>query len=280
MNRENWDEAEVWAQRLAEKRDPGWAGTGQNFLANIDAIRGRLSDAEAHWMTSTREQVEAGNPFPAGPLMQVFDVTLDVRRDTAAALAVLAEIQRDYPLSEIDPLNRPYDWLAMWHARAGDERAARALLDEMETEVPEVYRRGRGLRNAYRVVDAALLLTAERPTEALRVHAEMEDDGCNMCPYLFPAGAFDQMGGRRDTTIALYEGYLAAHGVERAAWDNENRGPVLERLAQLYDEAGDVENAVLYYARFAELWEGADAELQPRVRAARTRLEEILKARG
>lgn len=280
MNRENWDEAEVWAQQLSGERDPAWAGTGQGFLANIDAIRGRLSDAEAHWMTSTREQAEAGNPFPAGPLMQVFDVTLDVRRDTAAALAVLAEIQRDYPLAAMDPLNRPYAWLAVWHARAGDERSARKLLDEMETEVPEVYRRGRGLRNAYRVVDAALLLTAERPTEALRVHAEMEDDGCNMCPYLFPAGAFDRMGGRRDTTIVLYEGYLAAHGIERAVWDNENRGPVLERLAQLYDEAGDVENAVLYYARFAELWEGADAELQPRVRAARTRLEEILKARG
>jgi eukaryotic-like serine/threonine-protein kinase len=279
MNRESWDEAEAWARRLAEVREPGWAGAGQGLLANIDAIRGRLADAEAHWRTSMREQTEAGIPFPAGPLMQVFDVTLDVRGDTAAALAVLAEIRRESSLAELNVLDRPYRWLAMWYARAGDERSARTLLNEMETEVAEVYRRGPDLRNAYRLVDAHLLMAEQRPAEALRILDEIEGDGCNVCPYVQPARAFDQLG-RRDTTIALYEGYLAAPDVSRAAWDNENRGPVLERLAQLYDEAGDLENAALTYARFTELWEGADPELQPRVRAARARLEEILRERG
>jgi hypothetical protein len=59
-----------------------------------------------------------------------------------------------------------------------------------------------------------------------------------------------------------------------------NRPILFERLAQLYDEAGDVENAALYYARFVELWAGADAELQPRVEAARARLAEIIRERG
>ena len=45
-------------------------------------------------------------------------------------------------------------------------------------------------------------------------------------------------------------------------------------------EAGDLENAAVYYARFVELWADADAELQPRVEAARTRLEEIIRERG
>jgi hypothetical protein len=37
---------------------------------------------------------------------------------------------------------------------------------------------------------------------------------------------------------------------------------------------------VLYYARFVELWDDADDELQPRVQAAQARLDEILRQRG
>jgi hypothetical protein len=59
-----------------------------------------------------------------------------------------------------------------------------------------------------------------------------------------------------------------------------DRGSLFERLGQLYDEQGDLENAAVYYARFVELWEDADAELQPRVGAARSRLEEIIRERG
>ncbi len=59
-----------------------------------------------------------------------------------------------------------------------------------------------------------------------------------------------------------------------------NRPILFERLGQLYDEQGDLENAALYYARFVELWADADAELQPRVGVARARLEEIIRERG
>jgi hypothetical protein len=54
----------------------------------------------------------------------------------------------------------------------------------------------------------------------------------------------------------------------------------LERLGQLYDEMGDLEQAAGYYGLFVELWADADPELQPRVRAARTRMEAIARERG
>ena len=66
----------------------------------------------------------------------------------------------------------------------------------------------------------------------------------------------------------------------RVFWDANSLGPALERLAQLYDERGDLENAAVYYARFVDLWADADAELQPRVKAAKARLEEIIRERG
>ena len=80
--------------------------------------------------------------------------------------------------------------------------------------------------------------------------------------------------------MALYEAYVNSHADYRLWWDTNNLGPSLERLGQLYDEQGDLENAALYYARFVELWADADAELQPRVETARTRLEEIIRERG
>jgi len=48
----------------------------------------------------------------------------------------------------------------------------------------------------------------------------------------------------------------------------------------MYDERGDWEKAAEYYARFVELWKGADAELQPRVEVAQKRLDEIFAERG
>ena len=63
-------------------------------------------------------------------------------------------------------------------------------------------------------------------------------------------------------------------------FDRHLLGPSLERLAELYDERGNLDDAALYYARFVELWAEADEELQPRVRAAQVRLEVILRERG
>ena len=89
--------------------------------------------------------------------------------------------------------------------------------------------------------------------------------------------AYDR-AGQRDSAIAIYERYLTS---PRIGIPPPHRwGPILERLAQLYDERGDRDEAADYYAKFVELWAEADEELQPRVRAAQARLEEILDERS
>jgi serine/threonine-protein kinase len=60
----------------------------------------------------------------------------------------------------------------------------------------------------------------------------------------------------------------------------EDWPPSLERLAQIHDQAGELDRSAEYYARFVELWADADEELQPRVQAAQARLEEIVRERG
>jgi tetratricopeptide (TPR) repeat protein len=99
--------------------------------------------------------------------------------------------------------------------------------------------------------------------------------------------SFDR-GGQPDSAIAVYERYISTPSASRTAATGEAGptgdryflGPILERLAQLYDERGDLESAARYYASFVELWADADDELQPRVRAAQQRLEEILGEQG
>lgn len=53
-----------------------------------------------------------------------------------------------------------------------------------------------------------------------------------------------------------------------------------ERMGQAYEAVGDLEAAAAAYARFTEAWADADPELQPRVEAARQRIEEILARIG
>jgi tetratricopeptide (TPR) repeat protein len=278
-NRQDWPAAESWAQRLRESSDPAWAGVGTSQLANLAAIRGHLDEAERLWRQAVREERDAGAPFASGPLMQVFDINLDVRGDTARAIATLDEIRDTEALERLEPLNRPYVWLANWYARAGDRSAVEELHARYEQEVPEVYRRSRTVQESYDWAEATLLLAEGRPEEALALYRTVDDPRCTPCGTLERAKVFEALG-MPDSATAYYQQYLDATHLGRAAWDNENLGPTYERLAQLHDEAGDLESASVYFARLVDLWQDGDAELQPRVRAAQARLEEIVRERG
>lgn len=54
----------------------------------------------------------------------------------------------------------------------------------------------------------------------------------------------------------------------------------LERLAELYEAKGNTARAIDAYARFAELWKNAEAELQPRVAEVRRRIDRLRNRRG
>jgi hypothetical protein len=99
------------------------------------------------------------------------------------------------------------------------------------------------------------------------------------CRQRIEARLLDE-AGRADSAVAYYERYLVEPWNYRIWNDASWLAPTHERLGQLYDERGDLESAALHFARFVELWEGADPELQPRVQAARARLEAILRERG
>ena len=63
-------------------------------------------------------------------------------------------------------------------------------------------------------------------------------------------------------------------------WGNQYTTVAYLELARAYEALGEPERAVAAYAEFVEAWADADPELQPRVEAARTRMEEIVRERG
>jgi tetratricopeptide (TPR) repeat protein len=93
------------------------------------------------------------------------------------------------------------------------------------------------------------------------------------------ARAFDR-AGMADSAIARYELSLGFGDLLETQRQAGEYPITLIRLAERYDEKGDLEKAAGYYGRFIELWAEADPDLQPRVEAARLRLEEIVRARG
>jgi hypothetical protein len=93
-------------------------------------------------------------------------------------------------------------------------------------------------------------------------------------------GPLYDRAGRPDSAIVGYERYLASSNLDRFAFDSVILPGVLERLGELHEAAGHASQAADYYARFADLWSGADPELQPRVEAARRKAEALSRDRG
>jgi tetratricopeptide (TPR) repeat protein len=197
---------------------------------------------------------------------------------TAEAEAVLAE----YPLAEIDPLDRPYLDLAIFFGHAGNAERAAAFLREYEAEVPTEFRGGGGWMEQYTRAQGVVALARGNLPEAIRSLEEAKKratTGSRLQALSELALVYDRAGDK-EAAITAFEAYLERPWATRILGDHMKRAYFLERLAQLYDEQGDLGNAALYYARFVELWANADEDLQPRVRDAQARLEEIVRERG
>ena len=121
--------------------------------------------------------------------------------------------------------------------------------------------------------------------EALRLVRAAMDLRAEKTPGRDPAMDADDIAeilyvsGDKAGAIEAYETWLGRRQLFRA-WSDDDLAPILERVAQLYDELGDTENAAVYYAQFVDVWAEADPEFQPRVEAARARLAEIVRERG
>jgi tetratricopeptide (TPR) repeat protein len=276
QNREDYEEVLASIDRLKADLpdDPGAQIRAEFALANLAYLQGRFEDGIAHSREANalvRRENSSGGRYDWATAW----ITLEERADTAGAARFVSEMLSEKPLEELEPLDRGYFGFVRIYSAMGDESRARAMMAAFHEAVPDAP--DDRWTDDEAAMEAQLAQVAGRYDEAIEHWERLRElePGCTRCGTEDIGRAHDA-AGRPDEAIEWYR-----RDLDVPFWGRPpNRGRTFERLGQLYDETGDVDNAALYYARFVELWANADDELQPRVRAAQARLEQILNERG
>ena len=265
--------ARAAATRLGDHELTGWSNAGLVYLALTELGRGRIA-AGLEYLASRRGPSDFDRAFGDAWNLDLYvrDDTIGARRRIDAALA----------RTNADELSLLERWnLVRLQARLGRPAAARSLLREIDAGLDSLEQYFPWIPRT-RIALAEILTAEARYAEAIEELRESERDAAicsiNYCNTDEKARVWDR-AGVRDSAIAYYERYVASENYGRA-FNIGHVPPVYRRLAELYDEGGDLDNAVKYYAMFVEMWADADEELQPVVRAAQARLEQILAERG
>jgi eukaryotic-like serine/threonine-protein kinase len=272
-------EAHTRAEGAAHRGDPMREASLAWRAANLAAARGRLRDAERYAAKAGELRYRRG--LPGEPLQQALHLAhfeLSVGQPAPRALARAERVLASHPLAGIPLRDRPLLDLAALHARAGEPARARTLMAEWEAAVPLQQRHDRLRKPGPMLwgtplpwVLGEIALAEGRPLEAVRHFRRANEGGCLVCalPHL---GRAYEAAGQPDSATSAYERFLYTPFFYRLFSDAHWRAPVVERLAQLHEARGNHARAAEHYARFIELWQDADPELQPRVREARRRL--------
>jgi tetratricopeptide (TPR) repeat protein len=276
----DYDGAEAQARQTIERSDldDTVIASALRVLMRLAVLRGRLTEADRY----ARELLEVNSRqgLPWEMLATVADVGLsdiEVGRHTADAVANVAAALAQYPLGDMDPLDRPYVRLARFYAGANQPERARALLAEFEREVPAELRRD---LEPQRYGALGLVALAEgKASEAIDEFRRSDQGWCTVCALPDLARAYD-LHAETDSAIATYERYLSTPSFfGRLVIDWLTLAPTYKRLGELYEQRGERQKAVEYYDRFIGLWEDADPELQPQVRETRERMATLVEER-
>jgi tetratricopeptide (TPR) repeat protein len=280
--------ATSYLQSLAEASSPLERARALAHIHAVRAIEGKLGEAERYRSEATDLLVQAGagRDFlvvtASGATIRLAlskDVD-DAARDVEAALV-------QFPLDSLDPLERPYFDLAMYYALADRAEQAKELVGEWEELVePDLRRRDEPKRLFVRGVIA---LSENRAVDAVReLRQALEAEPALFLQVVLPLlGRAYEIAAQADSAIAAYEEYLRSSGVRiglgggtsmmasahnpDAAW----RADTYVRLGSLYEQRGNRDLAVDYYNRFVDLWQDADAELQPQVEDVKRRIARL-----
>ncbi|MGW8282015.1 MAG: tetratricopeptide repeat protein [Gemmatimonadota bacterium] len=256
-----------------------WNWTAAEGHVLLDASRGRSAEAEAERARAARFLVDEGwgGTYLWRSVWSAWTRLLGAE-DPVGAAAILDEALARYPAASVPDGEAPVLDLAFVSAALGRTGQAEALLER--------HRKGGAsfASDGWEVVletatEAQIAEHAGDVDQALELYDSLERSVCPECG-LFWSGFLLEREGDRSGAIAAWEAYLSRGAHIRHLLNAFGLGTVYESLGRMYDEEGDAEQAAIYYARFVELWEDADPDLQPRVRAAQDRLETIVRERG
>ena len=278
LDRSSYERADSILDNRIPLSDPDWEQFTLRTAANIKAMRGLMGDAELRLARAEDLMVEDQDSLAVFmTLLEGVVLQLDILEDTNTAESLLSQATTRYPVSSFEALDRPYDLLIGLYARLGDVSRARELLIEFHRLVPTGLRKQALLSNAQYFGEAELA-AAEGDAEAAAILYDGfgAETGCVYC-FSFRKAATHELAGHTDEAIAYYETASTMY----FGTDFTNSAPLKPlaflRLAEIYSERGETDNAIESYSKFAELWKNADTELQDQVRYAHNRIDQLLK---
>jgi len=188
------------------------------------------------------------------------------------AVSRVEEALSEFPLTQLDPFDRPWLELTEFYARAGRPERAKAMLDSFRRDVPEGSRL---------VMDAEVqrahgfvALAEGRNDDALDRFLRSDKGSCPVCVLPALAQLYDRTGNS-DSLLAVLDRYVNSPDDDRFNIDPIELPGAYVRLGELHEASGNTEEAIDYYNRFVNLWAKADAELQPQVEDVRRRITRL-----
>jgi tetratricopeptide (TPR) repeat protein len=283
------DSAVAVLRELQRDRSAYYRAVAAYSLADLAMLHGRLGDWGA--MRTQAHGADEERGAPAAPLLDsLVSARADVwfrERSTRGIRLLDSTLAREPPPVLQSPvpgppqsgLQQPYLEAALTYALARAPERARALLARYDAQVRDSTLR-RFFEPRRHDALAEIALAEGRPLDAARefrlgdVRSDGPVNGCAICLYVRLGRAYD-LAEMPDSTIAMFERYLATPFFGRLRQDAWFLAGVLKRLGELYEARGDHARAASYYARFVDLWKDADPELQPKVADVRRRLARL-----
>ena len=274
-NRKDYAQAEVLGTELMDEQKGTvfWEAIAYEWLAQLDAMRGRLGAAERRWARAfqiTADRDLAGQYLTRAARRAITERLL--RDDVERGRRILDEALRRYPLDRVVPLDRPYGHLALAFAAVDEPARARALLDEFDRtpeadhgEEAELWSEGAA---------GVVALAESRMDDALATLKRFDDgNACLTCATPWLARTYEQLG-QMDSARVMYE-RLVNTPSDNIWYDAGHLAHGYVRLGEMAEEAGNRVLAADYYGRLLSLLDDADAEMQPLVTRARAALDRL-----
>lgn len=261
---------------LATKPTIDMAGEAMRGRFNLQLMRGQLSAAERDLEAVLRPLVLKLDPATIfGAEVGIAEARIIILDDSSGARARLVRLEAEIAKSGAAKEDRRTLQRAFVYARSGNVAQARKMLAAEEPLLPRdtIWRH---------MIAGEIALAEGRAGDAVQSFRRVlsAEKFCVICGSGALARAYDA-AGQRDSVVTLYERMLASRDPgSRRQEDLFERARALKRLGELYEERGNVAQAIRRYREFMELWKDADPQLQPVVQDVKERVARLEQKRG
>jgi tetratricopeptide (TPR) repeat protein len=236
-------------------------------------MRGQIGESQ-RWQGRSGQALARVQPGPRNRLMAAFDSAYHemMYGTRAAAMAHIDRGRAAVSMEELPASERPWGYLGFLGALLEEPALGHEALRGFERDQAGLSNDPVGRRATFE----AQVAFAEKRWPDVVTAATTAEQRFSMEPRvasLYRAFAYQSIG-QVDSAIASFERFLSLRD-PFPRMDATFLAQTLLRLGELYEQKRDKTRAIEYYARFTEMWENADAALQPRVTEIRDRIAKL-----